>query len=296
MDEDLRERLKTWSTYLATGICGAVFIALGLAGETKLGELVEPWAWRSAVDVWGGDWWALITTAFVHVNFLHFFFNAWWLLYLGKPLERAIGPARWWTLVLASAFVSSASQMAFSDGTGIGFSGVIYAFFGFMWVAKRRWPEFGKFVDKDTSRWLFGWLVACFFFTHFKIMNIGNAAHLSGLVFGAAVGVAASVPQRKSLGASAAALMLAATIVLLFWAPWSLEWNAHKAFAAHEEQQFDDALVWYERCLAFDPDLVWARYNVVLIHQKRGETEQYERALEALRTRDPEAAAELEGE
>ena len=30
---------------------------------------VEPWAWRSAFDVWGGDWWALITTAFVHVHF-----------------------------------------------------------------------------------------------------------------------------------------------------------------------------------------------------------------------------------
>ncbi|MHC4847238.1 MAG: rhomboid family intramembrane serine protease [Planctomycetota bacterium] len=293
---DLRDRLKTWSTYLATGICGAVFLRLTLTEGAELGTVMESWGWRSAFDVWGGDWWALITTAFVHVHFLHFFFNAWWLLHLGKPLERALGPTRWWTLVVASAFVSSASQMAVSDGTGIGFSGVIYAFFGFMWVAKRRWVEFGKFVDKDTSRWLFGWLVACFFFTHFGIMNIGNAAHLAGLVFGGAVGVAVSLPARNALGASAAAMLLAAAVGVLFWAPWSLAWTEHKAITAQEGNELEEALGWYERCLDFDPEQVWVRYNIALILKERGETEEYVRALAALRALNAKAASELESE
>jgi GlpG protein len=198
MDEDLREKLKTWSTYAATGLCGLIFLRLFTVDEAGLDAAARSCGWRSAEEIWAGDWWALITTAFVHIHFLHFFFNMYWLLYLGKPLERAVGATRWWTFVVLSAFVSSASQLAVSDGSGIGFSGVIYAFFGFMWVAKRRWPEFEKFVDKQTARLLFGWLVACFFFTHFGIMNIGNAAHLSGMLFGGAVGFA-TLAGRKLL-------------------------------------------------------------------------------------------------
>jgi len=53
---------------------------------------------------------------------------------LGRSVERVLGPLRLAGLVLASALVSSAGQLAWSDETGIGFSGVGYALFGLAWV------------------------------------------------------------------------------------------------------------------------------------------------------------------
>ena len=290
---ELRNWHQTWATYLAAAICVAVFLRLFFAGEL-VDDVIEQWGWRPAGEVWGGDWWALITSAFVHLAIWHVAFNVYWLAYLGRPLERALGPWRWWLLVLVSAFVSSTCQMAVSDEMGIGISGVIYALFGFMWVAKRRWPEFTKWVDQRTAGWLFGWLLLCFVLTFTGVWNVGNWAHLSGLVFGACAGASVAVPRWRRLSATAAAVILAGCVGVLFRAPWSPAWTAEKAYAAHHDDRLDDALEWYRRCLELEPDSVWAWHGIGLIHYERGETAEYDRIVEKLHKLDPDAAQELE--
>ena len=49
----------------------------------------------------------------------------------GQPTANAIGPWKFLAFFVASALVSSSAQLAFSDDTGIGASGVVYAMFGF---------------------------------------------------------------------------------------------------------------------------------------------------------------------
>src|ERR671935_1267427 len=41
-----------------------------------------------------GDWWRLITAAFLHGGPLHLAFNMWVLSFVGAPLEAALGRAR----------------------------------------------------------------------------------------------------------------------------------------------------------------------------------------------------------
>jgi len=48
--------------------------------------------WNYAVL--NGAWWQPFTAMFVHVNIIHIFFNAYFLLVMGSQLERILGPKR----------------------------------------------------------------------------------------------------------------------------------------------------------------------------------------------------------
>ena len=120
-------------------ICVIVFLAI----QTSQGETVDrlqQWGWGPASAVWHGKVWLLVTSAFVHTQLWHLAFNVYWLWQLGQIVEQNLG--RWKTVafILGAAAFSSAAQLLIRDETGIGFSGVGYSLFGFLWVAKRHIP------------------------------------------------------------------------------------------------------------------------------------------------------------
>ena len=68
-----------------------------------------------------------------------------------------------------------------SDSTGIGASGVVYAFFGFMWAARRHFQSFPEVLDQQTANIFMVWPGGCIIATYLEIWDVGNAAHVSGL-------------------------------------------------------------------------------------------------------------------
>ncbi|WP_367883364.1 rhomboid family intramembrane serine protease [Thermococcus peptonophilus] len=59
----------------------------------KGGVLAFLGQWNYAVLNYG-YWWQLFTAMFVHVNIIHIFFNMYFLLTMGRQLERVLGPKR----------------------------------------------------------------------------------------------------------------------------------------------------------------------------------------------------------
>ena len=139
-----------------------------------------------------GQYWRLITPAFLHFGWLHIVFNCLWLWDLGRRVEQVMGHLNMFMLFLVIAVVSNASQFEFGGG-GLfgGMSGVVYGLLGFSWAAPQLQPAWPIQPPKAVMIFMVGWLVVCMS-GMVEVLGFGaiaNAAHLGGLLCGAVVGV-----------------------------------------------------------------------------------------------------------
>jgi len=146
---------------------------------------------RPVFDGMQGQYWRLVTPAFLHFGWLHIVFNSLWLWELGGKVERVMGHINMFLLFLVIAIVSNGSQFAFG-GAGLfgGMSGVVYGLLGFSWVAPLFQPAWRIQPSPALMLFMVGWLVACMVGL-VEVLGFGaiaNAAHLGGLICGAVLG------------------------------------------------------------------------------------------------------------
>ncbi len=283
-------------TLAACAICIGVFLGLLNERDPYTWEGLERWGICPAARIRAGALWAFITSTFVHLEWWHLTFNVYWLYVLGSRLERVIGAGRWLAFILCAAFVSSGAEFAFTDSTGIGASGVVYAIFGFMWVTRNQQPSFQKVVDSSTVRWFVVWLLGCIVMTMTKLWEVGNAAHVAGLLVGAGVGAWTLWPKRRTLLKVGFAALLLMSLIPLFWAPWSIDWTSQQGVRAYEHGNYLRAIKWYKRSLSLGQDKAWCWQNIALAYFATGDKDQYQQAMDSLRKLDEKAAREVEEE
>jgi GlpG protein len=146
-----------------------------------------------------GQYWRLITPVFLHFGWLHIVFNCLWLWELGSRVERVMGQINMLLLFLVIALVSNTSQFAFGGPSLFGgMSGVVYGLLGFSWVAPLLQPRWALRPAPAIMVLMVGWLVACTLGV-VEVLGFGavaNAAHLGGLLCGAALGAAFGLLSR----------------------------------------------------------------------------------------------------
>jgi membrane associated rhomboid family serine protease len=103
--------------------------------------------------------WRVVTSMLPHVNGVHLVFNFCWFWAFGTALERALGSWRYAALVAGLESVSAAAEYALFVG-GVGLSGVLYGFLGFLWV-RRRDARFQPLVQPATVLALVFWFFLC---------------------------------------------------------------------------------------------------------------------------------------
>jgi tetratricopeptide (TPR) repeat protein len=81
----------------------------------------------------------------------------------------------------------------------VGLSGVVYGFFGFLWVLSRRDARFTDAIDQRTVQLFVLWFFFCVVTTALHIFAVGNIAHAAGAVLGALTGTAIVMPRRRVL-------------------------------------------------------------------------------------------------
>ena len=214
-------------------VCVACFLALNLLsveGRAELMDIVAP----RALQIWRGAAWGLATSAFVHLAVWHIGFNMWWARDFGRLMEPAMGAARYLGFVLAAAVVSSAWQLLVSGETGIGFSGVVYAMFGWVVARRRSSRAYAAFANRATVLWMLGWLVLCIVLTLAHVWAVGNGAHVAGLAFGWILGTAFERPKLRPILGVAGALLLAGVVLSVAYMPWSPAWQARHGLPWNE--------------------------------------------------------------
>lgn len=132
----------------------------------------------------------LVTSCFLHASFLHLAFNLFALYRTGPLLERAVGPARFFTLYLGSGIAASASSAIwgrlFGQTLSVGASGAICGLIGATIVLGVR-TEGWKSELALGEAWLLGLLLLVPLVRHVRgdIVQIDNAAHVGGAAGGA---------------------------------------------------------------------------------------------------------------
>jgi GlpG protein len=139
-----------------------------------------------------GEVWRLITPIFLHFSILHLLFNMFWLRDLGGMIETQRGPWTMLAAVLASAVIGNLAQYFWSLDTPSpfgfgGMSGVVYGLFGYVWIKQRFEPHLGLGLNEQSAMIMLAWLVICM---TGMIGHVANAAHVAGLLSGAAIAYA----------------------------------------------------------------------------------------------------------
>lgn len=126
--------------------------------------------------------WRLITPIFLHGNFIHIFFNGWWIKDLGAIFERVFSPLKLLAFTLVVAALSNAGEF-FIGGTPLfgGLSGLLYGLFGYLWIRGAFDPYFPVRLRRSVVVMLLIWFIVC---AVGLIPNIANWAHGIGLVIG----------------------------------------------------------------------------------------------------------------
>jgi GlpG protein len=267
---------KAWGTLAAIGASVVIFVGLAIENNYQSWDTLARWGYLPAEGVWRGGYWGLLTSAFVHLAIWHLAFNVYWLVVLGARMERAIGSLTYLAFFLAAAIVSSAWQIGVSGVSGHGASGVGYAIFGFMWISRDRFPGFRQVLDKQTINLFLAWLIACIVATYLKVWIVGNAAHVTGMVFGVLVAATFGSGYWRRIAQATLAALVVGAVVPLYWAPWSVQWLTVKAYDAHVALRYDDAVNYYSRIIKLDPDNALAYINRSLAYRGLGDVDRAE--------------------
>ena len=156
---------------------------------SETGNLIE-WT-RGLPEIRHGEVWRLVTPIFLHFGPIHILFNMLWLRDLGSMIEGRQSPLHLALLVLGIGIGSNLAQYQFGHGPDFGgMSGVVYGLFGYIWLRGKRDPGSGLFLHPSTVTMMLVWLVVCF---TGLIGAIANAAHVAGLILGAAWGYLSSL-------------------------------------------------------------------------------------------------------
>ncbi|WP_179824403.1 rhomboid family intramembrane serine protease [Nocardiopsis aegyptia] len=198
-----------------------------------LGYAYDPAAGQN-IGVLGGEWYRLVTAAFLHGGIFHLLFNGYATYLLGTQLERWLGHGRFLALWVLGALSGSALTLVVAsyglelsplgglpepvvaqlsvplNQVSIGASGAVFALFGAVFVLGRR-------LSLDLRA--VGILLAVNLVLTFLIPRISWTAHIGGLIAGLLLGAvfayAAGSAARATRRTLVHALLVAAYAVLV---------------------------------------------------------------------------------
>jgi rhomboid protease GluP len=169
----LYERRTSFITFLVAAICVTLMV-----------KRVDPLIYGASYNLVRiqGQYQNLITANFLHVGFLHLLGNLVTLLIVGTSLEKKMGHARYFILTLSSALFTSIISISwyFIEGNPqmitVGLSGVLFAILGADIV---HGLKYGENIIYSLALVVFNIISGVF------SPSVNNAAHISGLIFGA---------------------------------------------------------------------------------------------------------------
>src|SRR3954454_1615507 len=125
-----------------------------------------------------GDYWRLLSSGFVHLEYWHIGMNMLSLFWLGRMIEPALGHARFIAIYLASLLTGSLGVLLLEpDATAYGASGAIFGLLGGVIVMARN-----RNVDLMQSGLVP--ILAINLLLTFTVPGIAIGAHLGGLAGG----------------------------------------------------------------------------------------------------------------
>jgi membrane associated rhomboid family serine protease len=188
------------ATFVLIALNVAVFfaeVATGSGGlyEIQGSSLIPRYGLFGPLVNEGGEWYRLVTSAFLHEGLWHIAGNMILLFFLGRILEPGIGTARFTAIYAVSLLAGSFGALLLSpDSLSFGASGAVFGVLGATFVIAR-----GRGVDALASS--IGVLILINLAISFGVPGISIGAHLGGLVAGVLCALLILAGERGHLGA-----------------------------------------------------------------------------------------------
>ena len=160
---------------------------LGLAFPRVISILI-----LSPDAVKAGEYWRLLTCAFLHADLLHIGFNMYALNILGNQVETFLGRTKYLTIYFGSALTASLLSCIITNTASLGASGAIFGLLGAL-------AYFGyhyRLYLGDVLRTQIIPIIALNLFLGFIIPYIDTAAHMGGLIGGAFLAMAVGLGKK----------------------------------------------------------------------------------------------------
>jgi len=184
----LRARVGS-DALLATGAILALNILLYLVEAAQVGSIVYVDGAKLVTDgaVYGpaiadGEWYRMVTGAFLHASIIHIAFNMYLFWLLGGALERYAGTARLLAVYAAAVLWGSVGALLLSpDAYTIGASGGVFGLMAALYLLER---QRGVALLGGSV----GLLLVVNLVIGFMVPGISIGGHVGGIVGGAAAG------------------------------------------------------------------------------------------------------------
>lgn len=177
--------------FLAAWGFGEVVLHKGLglsARVLNVGQLTFVSGMKLTEQIAAGQWWRLISSAFVHMDWSHILFNGYGLYVLGPIIEKFYGRWRWLVIYFGAAILSALASYVLNDAMSGGASGAIYGLVGASLVFGYKYrSELPERVSKALTSGMLPWVVFGIGIGFLDILPMDNAAHVGGLVSGGAL-------------------------------------------------------------------------------------------------------------
>ena len=163
------------------------------------GLFARGWLRQGGVVEWigvdTGEYYRLVTAAFLHDGIFHLAFNMYALWLLGQLLESGFGRARFLSLYVVSMLGGSFGVMLVSpDSPTVGASGAVYGLMGAMVLVQRA-------VGGNLLRSGLGMLLIINLGLTLLIPRVSIGGHFGGLIAGAVMGALMLALERRKAGA-----------------------------------------------------------------------------------------------
>ena len=183
-----------WS-YVLIGANVAIWLILEVIGvmvfgernATVNGQFMLLFGAKYNALISAGEWWRLLSAAFLHFGLFHLLMNSFSLYQLGPQIERLFGRGRFLAIYLLAGLYGNLFSYLFSTSLAAGASGAIFGLLGAFIAYLRRYRTlFGK----PGQQMLQSMLVVVGINLVYGITSgvVDNYAHIGGLVTGFILG------------------------------------------------------------------------------------------------------------
>lgn len=199
-EADLKARTPVpWACHVFAAlniVVWGITLSLGADPISPSAQQLLAWGGNAASEVQRGAWWRLLSATFLHSGALHLTLNMVGLWAIGTTVERLFGHRLFALVYLASALVGSGFSLHFAaqKAVSVGASGAVFGLAGALLtvVIRHRHALPPLFGARNRNSMLF--FIAYSLYQGFTKPGVDNAAHIGGLLAGAAL--AWTLPER----------------------------------------------------------------------------------------------------
>ncbi len=182
-------KLKAYQLLIIINV--VYFIVMSIAGGSinatyNTGILIRFGVLQGDFVFQNGQWYRIITSMFIHIGFLHIFFNMYALYFLGNIVETLFGKERFLLIYFFSGVLGNIISLFFYHNTmSAGASGAIFGLSGFLLVYGLYRKDTVLNLKSFATSSILPFVIFNVIFGFIPNSHINNAAHLGGLLGGA---------------------------------------------------------------------------------------------------------------